>query len=103
MVKIRNVLIAISSMVFVTQTLADDKLISVGKTKSMICASCHGSAGISLSPIWPNLAGQKSAYLEKQLKAFRNGDRKEPTMAAMAKPLSDNDIKALAAYYASLN
>ncbi|MEP4892380.1 MAG: cytochrome c [Aliiglaciecola sp.] len=102
MVKLRSFLITMTAMVFATQTQAADKLISMGKTKSMICASCHGSAGISQSPIWPNLAGQKSGYLEKQLIAFRDGSRKEPTMSAMAKPLSDSDIKALAAYYASL-
>ncbi len=73
-----------------------------GKRKAVACVSCHGAAGISNSPIWPNLAGQKSAYLEKQLKAFRAGERKDAMMNAMAKPLSDQDIKDIAAYYSSL-
>lgn len=83
------------------QLMAAD--VEAGKQKSMICASCHGSKGISNSPLWPNLAGQKEAYLDKQIKAFRSGERQDPMMTAMAKPLSDDDIKNLAAYYASLS
>ena len=76
--------------------------IEKGKMLAATCASCHGAKGISHSPLWPNLAGQKAAYLEKQLKSFRNDIRKDPMMTAMAKPLSDEDIANLAAYYASL-
>ena len=54
-----------------------------GKAKSTVCAACHGQNGISASPIWPNLAGQKEAYLVKQIKAFRDGTRKDPSMAPM--------------------
>ncbi len=75
---------------------------AAGKAKSAICASCHGAAGISATPMWPNLAGQKEMYLAKQLKAFKSGTRKDPTMAPMAAPLSDDDINNLAAYFASL-
>ena len=52
--------------------------------------------------MWPNLAGQKAAYLEKQLKDFRADVRKDPMMGMMAKPLSDEDIANLSAYFASL-
>ena len=76
--------------------------VEAGKAKSATCAACHGQNGISASPIWPNLAGQKEAYLAKQIKAFRDGTRQDPSMAAMVKPLSDDDIANLAAYYASL-
>lgn len=75
---------------------------AAGKAKSATCAACHGSAGISLIPIYPNLAGQKEAYLEKSMKDFRSKARTDPTMNAMAAPLSDADIANLAAYYASL-
>ena len=75
---------------------------AAGKAKSAICASCHGAAGISMSPLWPNLAGQKEQYLVKQIKALREGTRKDPTMAPMVGALSDTDIDNLAAYYASL-
>ena len=75
---------------------------AAGKAKAAVCAGCHGAAGISANPLWPNLAGQKDAYLAKQLKAFRDGTRTDPTMAPMAKPLSDADIDNLAAYFSSL-
>ena len=73
-----------------------------GKAKAAICIACHGPKGISLSPIWPNLAGQKEKYLIKQLKDFKSGKRKEPTMAPIIATLTEEDIKNLAAYYSSL-
>lgn len=76
--------------------------IAAGKAKAASCAGCHGANGISNNPLWPNLAGQKAAYLAKQIKAFRDGSRKDPTMEPMARPLSDEDIENLAAYFASL-
>jgi len=76
--------------------------IDAGKAKSAVCAACHGAAGISAVPIYPNLAGQKVPYLEKQLKAFRDGTRQDPIMSSMAKPLSDADIANVAAYFGSL-
>ena len=75
---------------------------AAGKAKSGTCAGCHGAAGISNNPLWPNLAGQQPGYLVKQLKAFRDGSRTDPMMGAMAKPLSDEDIANLAAWYSSL-
>ena len=75
---------------------------AAGKSKSGMCAACHGPAGISAIPMYPNLAGQKEAYLAKQLKDFKSGARKDPVMAPMAMALSDEDVANIAAYYASL-
>ena len=75
---------------------------AAGKAKSMLCAACHGADGHSPNDLWPSLAGQKEGYLAKQLKAFRDGTRQDPMMAHMAKPLSDDDIANLAAYFNSL-
>ena len=75
---------------------------AAGKAKSAVCAGCHGAAGVSAVPIYPNLAGQKEAYLVSQLKAFKDGSRVNAIMAPMAKPLSDADIANLAAYFSSL-
>ncbi len=75
---------------------------AAGKARAQTCVGCHGAAGVSNNPLWPNLAGQKEAYLVKQLKAFRDGTRQDPMMSPMAKPLSDVDIDNLAAYYSSL-
>ena len=71
--------------------------------KSQVCAACHGVDGNSTVGLWPKLAGQHQQYIIKELISFRNGDkggRKDPSMMAMAKNLSDQDIQELAAYYA---
>jgi cytochrome c553 len=75
---------------------------AAGKAKSMMCSACHGVAGISAVPTYPNLAGQKEAYTAKQLKDFKSGKRNDPTMKGMVASLNDADIANLAAYYASL-
>jgi YVTN family beta-propeller protein len=73
-----------------------------GSEKARACTVCHGKNGISPSTAFPNLAGQKEAYLVKQLKDFREKRRVNPTMNAMAGTLSDRDISELAAYFSSL-
>ena len=77
--------------------------IAAGKAKSVTCGACHGNNGISMIPMYPNLAGQKEQYLVLQLKAFRDGERKNMVMAPMAAGLSDTDIDNLSAYFSSLN
>ena len=74
---------------------------AAGKTKAVVCSACHGVDGNSTNPLWPKLAGQHAAYLTKQMKAFRSGERKDPVMAPMAMPLSDADIEDISAFYAS--
>ena len=76
--------------------------VEAGKAKAVLCAACHGPEGISMTDIWPNLAGQKEGYLKKQIKAFRDGDRIDPSMQPMVANLSDEDIDNLAAFYNSL-
>ena len=72
-----------------------------GKEKSAACAACHGADGNSTNTLWPKLAGQHASYIEKQLTDFHDKKRNDPTMAPMAAPLSPEDIKNLAAYFAS--
>ncbi|MFK8015434.1 MAG: cytochrome c [Gammaproteobacteria bacterium] len=79
------------------QTWAGDP--EAGKKKSFVCVSCHGNNGIGVGPLWPNLAGQKTGYLIKQMKDFRSGKRVGPMMGPLMKGLSDEDIADLAAYY----
>ncbi|KUJ72724.1 cytochrome c [Thiomicrospira sp. WB1] len=69
--------------------------------KAQTCVGCHGPNGNSLVPTYPKLAGQHAAYLEKSLKDFRDGHRKNATMEPFAKGLTDEEIKALADYYAA--
>jgi cytochrome c553 len=91
----------ITGVFYNTQALAAD--IEAGKTKAMMCNACHGTNGISMIPMYPNLAGQKEQYLILQLKAFRDGERKNMQMTPMSTGLSDTDIANLSAYYASLD
>jgi cytochrome c553 len=69
--------------------------------KAAACAACHGPNGVSANPMYPSLAGQYADYLATALKAYKSGTRKNPIMAGMAAPLSDQDIKALAGYFAA--
>ncbi len=66
------------------------------------CADCHGEKGIAPSGLWPNLAGQKRGYLVSQIKAFREGRRKDPLMQPVVQSLSDKQIARLADYYTHL-
>ncbi len=75
---------------------------AAGKAKSSLCAACHGANGTSAMDIWPNLKGQKYGYLVKQIKAFRDGSRKDPSMQPMVANLTDEDVENLAAYFSSL-
>lgn len=93
-------LVAIIFSALASATFAGDA--AAGKAKSVTCAGCHGANGISNNPMWPNLAGQKQAYLASALQMYRDGRRKNAMMSAMAKNLTDADIANLAAYYANL-
>jgi cytochrome c553 len=71
-----------------------------GQAKAAPCVACHGVNGNSVNPEWPNLAGQHESYIRRQLQAFKNDERQNPLMTPMAKPLSEQDMADLGAYYA---
>jgi cytochrome c553 len=72
---------------------------AAGKARSVACQACHVSpAGPGDTP---HLAGQREAYLVKQLKAFKAGDRKNPFMSAIASQLNEADINDQAAHWSS--
>jgi cytochrome c553 len=75
---------------------------SAGKAVARACAVCHGAIGVSVAPDAPNLAGQPAMYLSTQLRAFRSGERRHEVMSVIAKPLTDNDIDNLAAWFSSV-
>jgi cytochrome c553 len=64
------------------------------------CDRCHGINGNSIDPLLPALAAQRADYLEKVLHAYRNGERRNTTMAAMAAGLTEAEVDTIAAYYA---
>jgi len=99
----RQILTVLSAVALATAAnVASAGDAAAGKAKSSTCAGCHGAAGISAVPTYPNLAGQKEAYIVATLKGFRDGTRVNAIMNPMAKPLSDADIDNLATYYSSL-
>lgn len=72
-----------------------------GAAKAAACAACHGPAGNSGNPDWPKLAGQHSAYIARQLALFKADLRKDPVMSAQARPLTQQDMNDLGAYFAA--
>lgn len=76
--------------------------VAAGKVKAQACITCHGPLGLSQLPNAPHLAGQPEIYVAEQLKAYRSGKRRNEVMNVIAKPLTDEDISQLAAWYASL-
>jgi cytochrome c553 len=103
MKKMQFSIIALASVLGLASSSALAGDAEAGKAKAAVCAACHGTNGISMVPTYPNLAGQKEQYLAAQMKAFRDGQRKNMIMAPMAANLSDEDIANLAAYYAQLD
>lgn len=75
---------------------------AAGRAKAQACSVCHGPLGLSSAPDAPNLAGQPALYLSTQLRAYRSGARKHEVMAVMARPLTDDDISNLAAWFSSI-
>ena len=67
--------------------------------KSDSCAHCHGTDGNSTSSAYPSLAGQTREYLYRQIKAFKEGQRKNSMMSPAAVVLSDEDMQDLADYF----
>jgi cytochrome c553 len=71
-------------------------------TVATVCAPCHGLDGVGHDVEIPNIAGQHSIYLRKQLLAFKNGQRKHPEMRYMARKLTDRELDELVVYYSTL-
>ena len=100
-------LLALAAAVLAGSALAATpagKTADVAKGKQIaeqVCAACHGADGNSVASANPTLAGQHPAYLYAQLQAFKAGVRKNPIMMGMAAPLSDDDMRNVAAYFGS--
>ena len=73
----------------------------VGRKLSAPCAACHGPNGVSVSPDFPNLAGQYPDYLEAALRHYKSGKRKNAIMQGQVANLDPKAMMDLAAYFAS--
>jgi cytochrome c553 len=94
------VLAALVSLPAVDAKAAAD--VAAGKEKAKACVACHGDNGVSAMPVIPSLAGQQDQFIQWQLVFFRSGRRSNPAMAPLVADLSDEDVRNLGAYFASL-
>jgi cytochrome c553 len=109
-VRIPTWIIVAFSLTAPVATLAAEGNPDAGKARAEAagCFACHGvdgvatADGLAADKNVPNLAGETDLYLEFQLVFFRKGVRKNEVMNAMAEQLSDDDLRNLSAYYASL-
>ncbi len=76
--------------------------VAAGKEKAELCVGCHGENGISQMENIPSLAGQQDQFIQWQLVYFRAGSRKNEQMQPIVEQLSNEDIRNLGAYFASL-
>lgn len=106
----RLLLVAIAAILPLLAAAQDKKAASPAQAASgdapvSNCIGCHSIPGYQASfpQVYrvPKIGGQSPQYIEAALKAYRQGDRKHPTMVGIAKGLSDQQITALAAYYAA--
>ena len=74
---------------------------AVGEAKAAVCLACHSADGSRGAPAYPILQGQHPEYLVKQLSEFKEGKRKDSVMSGMAAPLSADDMRNIAAFYAA--
>lgn len=75
---------------------------TAGKDKANICVACHGADGHAVVPQFPNLGGQSPTYLYLQMQAYKEGQREHATMQAQLAPMSDQDLRNLSAFFASM-
>ncbi|MCH7881151.1 MAG: cytochrome c4 [Proteobacteria bacterium] len=90
------ILLGVSSLMSFALFAGDPE---TGKTRSAVCAGCHGLDGNSAAGTWPILAGQHANYLIKQMQDYKSGKRADPIMQGMASMLSETDMQDIAAYY----
>jgi cytochrome c553 len=67
-----------------------------------LCAACHGANGRADLPLTPVLAGQPSLYAATQLYLFREGRRSNEAMTAVAKSLTDDDLRGFSDFIGTL-
>lgn len=99
-----ELLLACASLLLAAPAIAAED-VEIARMATQVCANCHGPHGNSISSAFPRLSGQNAAYVEAQLKAFKDHTRGDPYAQAymwgMASQLDESTMKRLAAYYAA--
>lgn len=96
--------LAISSLLLLQATAFAAGDPAAGEAKTKPCAPCHGENGISISPMWPNLAGLNTAYFIDRMQFFQGTSVEQyPAMFPLSSELTQQDVEDLAAFYKSLS
>ena len=97
----KRLVLALGGVLLAGPLAAQEGDAEAGRTLAGQCRTCHGIDGIAQIPVAPNIGGEPAPYLERQLRAFRSGERENEMMSVVAASLSDAQIADLAAWYAS--
>ncbi|MGI9877200.1 c-type cytochrome [Vibrio chagasii] len=81
---------------YIPSLMAGEKLVN------NLCSQCHGDKIIPFVQSYPNIKGQKSSYILKQLRDFKSDARQDLYMQSVVKSLSDKDLQDVAAFYSTL-
>lgn len=100
MIRLLLVAALVSGAALATPASAQGADPNLGRNLAAACANCHGTHGVSQQGM-PNLAGQQSTYLVKQMKDFKAGARPATVMHQLARGYTDEQIEALAAYFSA--
>ena len=102
--RIQSILAAIAAGFLATTAQADQVDLDEGRVVAFTCLGCHGipfHTNVYPTYFVPRIKGQTAGYIEAALHAYREGARRHATMQAQANTLSDEDIRNVAAYFAS--
>jgi cytochrome c553 len=101
--KIQSLLLAATLVVTLSPTSVSAGDIEAGKTKSVICLTCHKTSNEVVGAGTPIISGQYEDYLIQALKDYKSGARSNPVMGAFTVSLSDEDIEDIAEFYAAID
>lgn len=103
LIALASVALSLSGVAHSSETKAAAKPdLAAGEAKATtVCAACHVADGSRGMPTYPILQGQHPEYLVKQLTEFKEGKRKNPIMGGMAGALTPEDMRNIAAFYAT--
>ena len=102
LIAVASVALSLSGVAQASETTTAKPDLAAGEAKATaVCAACHAADGSRGAPTFPILQGQHPEYLAKQLTEFKEGKRKNAVMSGMAAMLTPEDVKNVAAFYAT--
>ncbi|HEX5311418.1 c-type cytochrome [Aquabacterium sp.] len=102
LIAVASVALSLSGLAQASETKAAKPDLAAGEAKvTAVCSACHTADGSRGAPTNPILQGQHPEYIVKQLTEFKEGKRKNAVMNGMAAALSPEDMKNVAAYFAT--